>query len=781
MSSRRRIFRARPVSPPNNDFAEGSSNNTRNLNERNAMSNRGRHMNAYLGNSSPGNTNRAFAMWNDANFGNLANNLNGGAAVIGASNRRNAAPRVYVNANRRLNPNFNVGVLTNVESPPSRQCVQLAASQGIRSAAFQDCLEMHLRTINGAVKATKNTVCSGSQMNLPQYRTHELAKIIATGETTSRGQVVWTNTGGGKTLTSLAILLAYWDSGKRLFVATTPDNRSSNSPTEYIKYLRKYFPRAYEAIQRQYPGKNLTNVFSDKNLNAKVCFLTFTLFKHSLGINDSGTSHDYARYKAAFGVDPDSPPHQQKACKLWNVNDRLGSIVVFDEAHGLIKPDPGMQNVSLTLRSLTARQRQGLHIWALTATPGANVHEWLQLLSIVRRVDTDLDLARCAGDLTRWMTASNASRIDTFFANNVDGLIAFNETRGNLKDHACVKAFSFPVPMDRWYYMSYLNALDQLDDPQRARLGLFLHRTEYDKLAPKEIKTIISEKERRVLGSKGQWVSYKFLMLVRFLAKYGGKQFVYTSTSVPELKEALETWYGYTDVTDDVMGAESYTRRGKHFVVLPGIVARGRKQLTAEQKGRLFDAINSDDNKSGAVIKIVIAGGQAFEGTNIRALRAVHVAEPMGDALRERQLVGRGVRFCGHEQLPPADRNVAIVRWYAMPPSTATRNIMTKGALRLHAGSGKKLPMIRFKNTSQTLTKALDRIHATAKQLGKKGWEYAFREKSLAGKDAVLLSSFEQYVAQRAVGNRKKFVLLQRFRIVPGRTCRGAKNIVGKK
>jgi hypothetical protein len=704
--------------------------------------------------------------------------------VVGAAKLRSNAPRVPVNARRRVinHNNFNVGSIATVQTPPSPKCLETARSQGIQSLAFRDCLDMYLKS-SGA----STSVCGASRMTLPQTRVYELAKIIATGETSARGQLVWATTGGGKTLISLAILLAYWDSGRRLFVSTTPDNQTTNSPDKYIDNLRDFFPRVYAALTEEYG--DLTTVFS-KKLTAKVCFLTFTLFKHSLGIRESGNGKgDYEKYKQAFGIDPDDPKGRQ-ACRMWNLNDRLGSVVVFDEAHGITKvydtsnkKMAGMDKVSQTLRGLNARQRQGLHVWALTATPGDDIKNWLELLSVVRRVDTNLDFSTCADDVMRWMQAGNAAKVDAFFSKYIDGLVSFSENRGNLKDHACVSSVSYPVPMDRWYYMAYLHKLQQLEeiDKERFRLGMFLRRTDYAPLTPPKVIEFVG-KEGRLLGEGNHWVSYKFIMLVRFLAKRKGKHFVYTTTALPELKEALTKWYGFTDVTKIAKNGGTVSP-GLHFIVhtgdAVGLVGMGRtKRLNNDTKKKMFDAFDEDDNKDGSRIKIILATGRAFEGTDLKALRYVHIAEPVVSPLMERQLVGRGVRLCGHIQLPPKERTVTIVRWYAMPPPASTRNVMISSAQRAHSGSGKKLPTLLFRNrntnnvTKLSLTQALQRVRNASDRYGTTGWEYAARNEALQRKDSILLSSFENYVARRASSKtRPSFTLLKKFQIIPGRAC----------
>lgn len=745
--------------------AKNNNNNNRNgLSTSNANSNRhgGGMMRGFL------NNNASSSLRRGPTLQPFTNNNNGNAR--GPVIRLNNAGRFV------LNNNDMPGDLIGVETPPALECVTAARQHGIKSQAFQESFRRHVRRL-----LPSGSVCGRDKLSASQVRVYELAKVMAAADGKDRGQLVWANTGGGKTVIALAIALAYWDSGRRIFVVTTPDNRSSNDVNKYADYMEKYFKQASQAIKQEHSVETVARLFSATNLNAKVVFISFEMLAHALGYTDSGAPHSFRRYRKAFGTDPNNTRgnnnNGKSVKKLWDLNHGEGSVIIFDEAHQLLRDskDPkytALVKVMEKLEGLNVeRHQRGLHIWGLTATPSDTVGGWLKILNIMRPVGApSFGSTADAHALTTSITDENSGRVEGFFRAHLDGLVSYNEARGNLSDHACVYSKSYPVEMDRWYYAAYLNglALKEATAAQKMRLGMFLLEKEYKNIIPSKVIKI-AHNARKLLGKK--WVSNKFILLARTLATTPGKHFVYTRYALKELKEALQTWYGMQDVTDAAIksgGKCTWERNFKNFVVLPG-ASVSIKEFS--KKTAVFHAINGTDDRNdvptrnlqGDEVKIVLAGGHAYEGTDLKGLRHVHVTEVMGTPLEERQLVGRGVRFCGHAFLPAKDRNVTVVRWYTMPPRASTRDQVIKSLVRGHIGK---------KTMGKRLQDGLARVERGIRTYGSTGYEYREREKRMRDQKYVILSTFETLLAKRASGKTASFAPLSKFTIIPGKACR---------
>lgn len=70
--------------------------------------------------------------------------------------------------------------------------------------------------------------------------------------------------------------------------------------------------------------------------------------------------------------------------------------------------------------------------------------------------------------------------------------------------------------------------------------------------------------------------------------------------------------------------------------------------------------INKDENKDGALCKVVLITQAGSEGIDFKNLRQVHILEPWYNLNRMDQIVGRAIRNCSHKLLPLAKRNCQI-------------------------------------------------------------------------------------------------------------------------
>jgi len=81
--------------------------------------------------------------------------------------------------------------------------------------------------------------------------------------------------------------------------------------------------------------------------------------------------------------------------------------------------------------------------------------------------------------------------------------------------------------------------------------------------------------------------------------------------------------------------------------------------------------VNSDENKQGEKIKIIIGTVVASEGLDFKKIRSVHILDPWPHLNRTEQTVGRAIRLCSHMGLPDNQRNVLIYLHVAMVPKDA--------------------------------------------------------------------------------------------------------------
>jgi hypothetical protein len=82
--------------------------------------------------------------------------------------------------------------------------------------------------------------------------------------------------------------------------------------------------------------------------------------------------------------------------------------------------------------------------------------------------------------------------------------------------------------------------------------------------------------------------------------------------------------------------------------------------FTGETKSRdtIISIVNSDENKHGNIIKVLLISKTGAEGLNLKNIRETHQIEPYWDYARTNQVKARAVRYMSHMTLPELERNV---------------------------------------------------------------------------------------------------------------------------
>lgn len=89
------------------------------------------------------------------------------------------------------------------------------------------------------------------------------------------------------------------------------------------------------------------------------------------------------------------------------------------------------------------------------------------------------------------------------------------------------------------------------------------------------------------------------------------------------------------------------------------IMITGDKRLSPNNDAEI-KAVTSKENTNGEIVKVVIISKAGSEGIDFENIRQVHILEPWYNMSRIEQIIGRGVRFCSHKNLPIEERNTEI-------------------------------------------------------------------------------------------------------------------------
>jgi superfamily II DNA or RNA helicase len=83
------------------------------------------------------------------------------------------------------------------------------------------------------------------------------------------------------------------------------------------------------------------------------------------------------------------------------------------------------------------------------------------------------------------------------------------------------------------------------------------------------------------------------------------------------------------------------------------------------------------DQRYGQVIKTVIGTRIIGQGVDFKWIRQVHILEPWHNNTRIYQVIGRGLRYCSHADLPKAERDVMVYRYCSSPNRELTTDVET--------------------------------------------------------------------------------------------------------
>jgi hypothetical protein len=511
-----------------------------------------------------------------------------------------------------------------------------------------------------------------------QLSAYMLARLFASHDPSElgghRGAFFWHSTGSGKTTTVAAVMAAFYGTGHRIVLSTTLENKQNNSPREFARIFIEFFP----GFVRRVVGKSL------EKTDANIKKLATMLFDDNKGANKPFVIQTLEELENAL-----QPGKFQKYTKIHADVERRqrdggdfsrGTCLILDETQNVFMPS--YKRVAAALTSREAIQGHGpapfgnrpLKTFALTATPGGTVADFLKLLSLVRRTDQPEPFS-----------STNTSQFE--------GLVSYV----NYAPRALFAKIEGPkgvgVELDPLYYAIMLQKFKgvnrkTLGDFKLAKqAGGFLSKTDvgvfWDDLAGEKGTTKKGKREEtndgrateekgkkgvlRVSVPGGRFViaSNKLLEIAKRAMSLPGKQYVYFQN-----KNVSDAFCGVLKSAkfEEVKGSKIPTTPGKRFVQYH---ATGKEKPVSVLRAYM-GLMRAKENIHGDICKIIVAHGKNYEGLNIPALRGVHLGEPLFSSFADKQAIGRGARFCGHAGLHGEELIVSVLRYFALPPESLT-------------------------------------------------------------------------------------------------------------
>ena len=526
--------------------------------------------------------------------------------------------------------------------------------------------------------------------------------------------LLWDFTVTHNTLTALGIALAFWNSKRRIVLATTVANEKDNNLKKYAQNLFEFFPAEAKQIFKGKPvpptpwnrGHKAFKQWCavDQHiveLTRKLKTYSFATFASDLGGKGRGFGRDKPMGdRLLMGGDTDASAN--------------GSVVIMDEVQSLFTPDPRYADATnYVLRKMQQPNiQQRMFVFALTATPGNNVKDMMNVLNFVRPLGTPAFTEADARDPSKFR-----------------GLVSYADIRGDKTRYGTATIKNIYVPMSTRYYAGFLKTItlnpadtdyvkyaqqaDACTQKQNAKCKSMLtfmikQRSAGDALVKSAVAGLYTDQELQalakarpvpgavVINESKQWrlLSDKVITALKTVNESAGKQYIWVAelNTCKVVSAALEAM-GYAKVNGGTGAKGDFQRATEDGVAVlkpKAELMQAKKRFIFYKQGTAFgedinesmlkgmaDFFNDKANDNGQLCKVLLATETFYQGLDMRALKGVHLVDTLFNAAADKQAIGRALRMCGHSGVE--DKRVQVYRYFSVPPGNFDPKALAEG------------------------------------------------------------------------------------------------------
>ena len=361
-----------------------------------------------------------------------------------------------------------------------------------------------------------------------------------------------------------------------------------------------------------------------------------------------------------------------------NYVDLENAVLIIDEVHNLFRPLPNQQKEHRFLEDqiLDPKVHPNLKVVILTATPGDNIDDVVKLLNIVRNMSNPP------------IQIPNLDKEEGIkkFKNEIRGLVSFFDYNGDLTKFPILDDdFKFiKAPMGPKQLEKYIEAYKKVTSKQKDFEGLAENNevSKYWEPVRKYSNQMLNFENGFSLSD----FSSKMPYLINNIEKYpNDKQYCYSAFYanvqygqgvIAIGKELVKR--GYKQLT--YIEAKRFNKLKKlpppakrFFIAISTQI--GGDSDASENLGQLLSIYNSPENKDGSLIHVMLASQKYNESIDLKAVRHIHIFEPLVTMASDLQAIGRAVRFCSFKDLEYEKWVVKVHRYISTVPTTISLNV----------------------------------------------------------------------------------------------------------
>lgn len=117
------------------------------------------------------------------------------------------------------------------------------------------------------------------------------------------------------------------------------------------------------------------------------------------------------------------------------------------------------------------------------------------------------------------------------------------------------------------------------------------------------------------------------------------------------IEYGLNSFINYLKLNNYTDYLEDSNNNSLHYALFSG-------QQTIEEREKIVKLCNSEENKDGSLISILLISKSGAEGLDLKNIRSVHILEPYWNYSLIEQIIARAVRYKSHDMLPKNQQNV---------------------------------------------------------------------------------------------------------------------------
>ncbi len=556
-------------------------------------------------------------------------------------------------------------------------------------------------------RCIKNVNSSNNfKLSLIQSSTYMLIKGIAEKKSDTRGMLIYHSTGSGKTAVATSIMDAFWDTDRKIIFLSSLEALTSNPPSKFYEEANRFFDR-FKKPNLKYTNtvdksEKIEEIFNKR----KIEFLTFARLSHKLLI-----SHALKRVKT-----------QEDIYKHKNYLNN--AILIIDEVQNIFKPLPNQRDEHIKLRDFLADYKnpfiKDLKVFILTATPGDSPKDIVELLNFIRPYNTQpIDIPD--------FNDNNSLNI---FRNRISGLVSYLDSSYDYSKFP--KKYYMPPQigyMKPSQFEKYAEKLLEIKDEEKnfSQLEKLNKKNDYYKTARRYSNMLYDFAENMTIK---EFSTKMPLLLQNIFDNPNEKHYIYSSfyinrgfggQGINAIANILKQ-QGYTQLSiQEAKNGINNSSVAKRYILLTS------KELNENSSDSNFTALknffNDPKNAYGKYVQLFLASQKYYEGIDLKAVRNVHIFEPLLALTMEQQLIGRSVRFCSHEDLDKDNDEwtVKIWKYYSDFPTNVNIYNVDKYKQKLENANEALTYFKKYKNNSniQVLKKEIDNLNKNIKNIDK--------------------------------------------------------------